>query len=210
MVTNFGSVVVACGLWFGLGENAVWAGFLGLFLCYFAGIGATLWLMRQKMAREPDMEWTWKDMVYEVSLKNVMQLREELEGVVGFMPRIWAICMKQVIPHILLILFINLASNENADGESLFGHYGGLETWPFQVLGILCVVFVASLILIGMALPDLFEGADLTVGKKLNSATKVEESAQDFDASGDGEPYKVDPTATTPADDDDVAEEVVA
>lgn len=28
MFTNFGSVVIACGLWFGLSDNAVWGGFL--------------------------------------------------------------------------------------------------------------------------------------------------------------------------------------
>lgn len=208
MVANFGSVVIACGLWFGLKENAVWGGFLGGFLCYFGGIGATLKLMSQKMAQEPDKEWTWRDMIYEVSLKNVMQLREELESVVGYMPRVWAFGMKQIIPHILLILFINLASTENDEGQSLFGHYEGLETWPFQVLGILLVVFVASLILAGLALPALFEGADLTVGKKLHDVKKAEENnlskSGDGDMLGDSEPCKDggDPTATTPAMED--------
>lgn len=204
MFSNFGAVVVACGLWFGLDDNAVGFGFLGGFLSYAVGIGATAALMSQKMEQEPEKGWTWKTMAYEVGLSNVFQLREELEAVVGFTPRIWAFFMKQIIPHILLVLFINLAQSKNEDGESLFGNYGNLATWPYQVLGILLVVFVACLILVGMALPSVFEGADLTVGRALGEVSvRPDESAKDS--------LHKDPTSTTPGGlEEDSLEEVEA
>ena len=50
------------------------------------------------------------------------------------MPWIWAFAIKQkMIPHILLIVYINLARSDNAVGESLFDHYGEYEMWPLLV-----------------------------------------------------------------------------
>jgi solute carrier family 6 (neurotransmitter transporter, GABA) member 1 len=170
MFTTFGSIIVACGLWFGLeGDNAVWGGFLGLFLCYFAGLGVTFMLLAKKMAQEP--EWTWKTILYELCLKNVMDLRQELSAVVGYMPWAWAFAMKNLIPQILLILFTNLAQSENTAGQSLFGHYGEYVAWPFQVLGILCVVFAAFLILVGLAMPVVYEPYDIPYRKALEART---------------------------------------
>jgi len=168
MFTTFGSIIVACGLWFGLDNNAVWGGFLGFFVCYFAGLGVTYILLKKKMVQEP--QWTWKTITYELCLKNVMDLRAELSDVVGYMPWIWAFMMKNLIPHILLILFINLAQSDNAEGEPLFGHYGGYVTWPFQVLGILCVAFAGCLILVGAAMPAVYEPYDIPYRKALAAA----------------------------------------
>mmetsp|Transcript_20306 Transcript_20306/g.46919 ORF Transcript_20306/g.46919 Transcript_20306/m.46919 type:complete len:114 (+) Transcript_20306:1-342(+) len=78
--------------------------------------------------------------------------------------------MKNLIPHILLILFINLAQSDNAEGEPLFGHYGGYVTWPFQVLGILCVAFAGCLILVGAAMPAVYEPYDIPYRKALAAA----------------------------------------
>ena len=160
MFTNFGSIILASGLWFGLDKNAVWGGFVGLFASYLFGMAITWHLLKRSMAQDP--EWTWSSILYELCLKNVMDLRADLEKHVGYMPWIWAFAIKQVIPHILLILIINLARSNNAAGESLFGHFGEFEMWPFQILGILTVVFSGFLILVGVAMPSAFEGADLT------------------------------------------------
>jgi solute carrier family 6 GABA transporter-like protein 1 len=168
MFTHFGSVIVACGLWFGLKSNAVWGGFLGLFLCYFAGFAVTYMLLKKKMAQEP--EWTWRSIMYELCLKNVMDLRGELSEVVGYIPYMWAFGLKNFIPHILLLLFINLASSDNAEGDPLFGNYSGYIDWPFQVLGILCVAFAAFLILVGIAMPVIYEPYDIPYNKSLQAA----------------------------------------
>ncbi len=173
MFTNFGSVIVASGIWFGVDpKNATWGGFLAFFLCYFAGIGVTAMMLSKKIAQEPGT-WNWKTILYELCLKNVMDLRQELSDVVGYMPWLWAFGLKNLIPHILLLLFINLAQSTNAKGESLFGHYGEYIPWPFQVLGILCVVFAGFLILVGIAMPVVYEPYDIPYNKALE-ATKAE------------------------------------
>jgi hypothetical protein len=160
MISHFGSIIVACIFWFGLNnDNQVWAGFLVLFLCGGAGFATTAYFLAQKMQEEPG-RWTWGSIVYEITLGNVMQLRDDLSSVVGYLPWLWAFAMKNVIPQVLLILFINLCQSKNANGESLFGHYEGYVAAPFQILGILVFVFALVFVLVGFAAPSVFEGAD--------------------------------------------------
>lgn len=169
MFTNFGSIIVACAVWFGLNnKNEVWAGFVSLFVCFLAGTAATGYLCNLKIAREPE-KWDWSSIIYEVGLKNVMDLREELESICGFMPGIWAIMMKMFCPHALLILFINLAQSENKDGDALFGNYEGYVTFPFQFIGFVIVALAGMIIVLGGAWPQVLEGGDLTVGYEPNT-----------------------------------------
>jgi hypothetical protein len=170
--THFGSLVIASGLWFGLDvDKAVWGGFLGLFLCVSVGLGATFFLLAKKIAQEPE-KWNWNTILYELCLKNVMDLRAELSSVVGYMPWVWAFAMKNICPHILLVLFINLAQSENGEGDPLFGNYSGYVAWPFQILGILAVVFAGTLILVGIAMPLVYEPYDIPY-LKAQAATGV-------------------------------------
>jgi len=157
---NFGSVIIASGLWFGLKENALWGGFTALASIYLTGIGATWYFLRQKMQESPG-KWTWKSITWGIAFKNMFDLRDRLRAVIGWLPWIWAFFMKQFIPHLILILFINLAAANNAVGESLFGHYGEYVSWPFQVLGILTVVFVLYLFILGLIAPNFYEGLEL-------------------------------------------------
>jgi len=143
----------------------VLAGFIALFLSAAIGTAATVMLLQQN-AKE---DMSFKDAAYELMLKNVMDFKAELSSVVGWIPDMWAWMMKLVIPHILLILFINLCLSDNGSGEPLFGNYGDYVKWPYQVLGILCVVFAASLALIGAVVPELFEGADLPYLEKMRN-----------------------------------------
>jgi len=69
--------------------------------------------------------------------------------------------IKQFIPHVVLILFINLAQSKNDDGEPLFGNYGGYSSWPYQILGYGTVLFSISLFLIGFLFPNLYSGLSL-------------------------------------------------
>lgn len=172
--STFGSFVVASGLWFGLKDNAVWGGFLGLFLCYAVGMGATYVLLTKKMKEQPE-KWTMNSILYELCLSNVMKLREDLSSVVGTIPWLWAFAMKHLIPQILLILFINLAVSTNDAGDPLFGNYEGYVTWPYQVLGILCVVFALVLVLVGVAMPVLYEPFDKPYQERLRAASTAGE-----------------------------------
>jgi hypothetical protein len=51
---------------------------------------------------------TFKDLVQELTMGNVLELRSKLEATVGYMPWTWAFLMKHIIPQTLLILFFNL------------------------------------------------------------------------------------------------------
>ena len=104
MFTNFGSVVLACGLWFGLDSDAeVWAGFVALIGGYLAGTAVTLVFCHLKIQQEPE-KWTWKTILYAVGLENVMALREELESVCGyvFVKQKSGKIVRSLSPHLFL------------------------------------------------------------------------------------------------------------
>ena len=162
MFANFGSVIFACGLWFGLDNSAeVYAGFIALIGCYLLGTAVTLFFCYLKIQQEPE-KWNWSSILYAVGLKNIMTLREELESICGYMPWAWGFAMKHFIPQVLLILFINLASSDNGAGKPLFGNYSGYVNVPFQMLGILFVCFSFIIVMVGVLAPGLFEPFDLT------------------------------------------------
>ena len=108
-----------------------------------------VFLPQEKDGREPRQVDVAKSIIWAVSFKNMFDLRDRLRKQVGWLPWVWAFFMKQFIPHLVLILFINLAAADNATGESLFGHYGDYVSWPFQILGILTVAFVLFLFVLG-------------------------------------------------------------
>ena len=122
---NFGSVILACGLWFGLGN--IWAGFVGLVLCYGLFTGLAVFFVHQRIQQDDGR--SLKSGLYDLFLKNVMDFKTELESVIGWVPSIWAIGLRFTLPQILLILFVNLALAKNAAGESKFGHYSGEFSW---------------------------------------------------------------------------------
>eukprot|EP00979_Chaetoceros_neogracilis_P012240 scaffold3169_cov277-Chaetoceros_neogracile.AAC.2 len=163
---NFGSVILACGLWFGVAvDNAVWAGFVGLILFYVAGMGVTGFLLTMKMNEKPG-EYTLFGIFFKLGFGNIMDLRDKLSSQIGYLPGVWAFLMKQIIPHIILILFINLARSEYDEtgpvpGKSRFGHYGGYTAWPYQILGYGAVIFAFFLFLVGLVVPDVYNGLTL-------------------------------------------------
>ena len=60
-----------------------------------------------------------------------------------------------------IILFSLGADAENANGDKVFGHYGGYVTWPYQVLGILVVVFSGFLFVSSLIVPGIYESLQL-------------------------------------------------
>ena len=112
-VANFGAVILGCALWFGLSNNAVWAGFVGLFAFYFVGLGVTHYYL--------DDSSKWADLAF----GNVLEFKSRVEPVIGYVPVLFCYLVKQIVPHLLLICFVNLAQTQTASGESEFGHYEG-------------------------------------------------------------------------------------
>jgi hypothetical protein len=156
MTANFGAVILGCGLWFGLPANsAVWGGFVGYFLWYFAFLGVTGYYINCKVASS-DGKWTTKAMWWEVYFGNIVSLRDRMQEVIGPVPFIWCVLMKHFIPHVLIILFVNLAQSKTKDGDTLFGNYAGYADHPYQILGIIVVVFTLVLFIGGVFFPDVY------------------------------------------------------
>lgn len=76
----------------------------------------------------------------------------------GYVPFAWAVCMKHVIPQILLVLFFNLAFARTDYGKWELGHYGDYLSWPFQIVGASGVFIAITIVVAGISKPDLFEG----------------------------------------------------
>jgi len=95
--------------------------------------------------------------------------------VIGDVPFLWCFLIKQFIPHVLIILFINLATSKRSNGDPLFGNFGGYENQPFQALGILTFVFTLVLVIVGVIFPQLYETLALA-------------QVDDYDHNDDAEP----------------------
>lgn len=76
MATTFGSVVLACILWFSV--DAMWAGFVGLMAFYTVGMVFVAYLMNRRM-KEIGL-WSWKTMMFDLMFRNIMDLRDDLAG----------------------------------------------------------------------------------------------------------------------------------
>jgi len=158
MVANFGAIFLGCGLWFGLpndNKQAVWGGFVGAISWYLIGVAFTGYLLKKRLAADTEGKWTMKSLWWELYFGNIVALRDRMQTQIGRVPFVWCFLMKHIIPHLLIILFINLAQSTNDDGP-LFGNYGGYETKPYQVLGILTFVFTLFVFAVGVIFPDLY------------------------------------------------------
>lgn len=156
MTANFGAVVVGCILWYTLpADSAVWGGFVGFFGVYFLFLGVTIYFIN-KVVADSDGKWTTRSMLWEVYFGNILGLRNRMQDVIGPVPFIWCLLMKHFIPHVLIILFVNLAQSENDVGLPVFGNYGGYATHPYQILGIIVVAFTLLIFVVGVLFPDIY------------------------------------------------------
>jgi putative solute:sodium symporter small subunit len=153
---NFGSVLVACGLWFGLKENAVLGGFLALILLYLSGVAVTWYFLKKVVVTDTDKKWTMKGIMWEIYFGNIVALRDRMQTKVGPVPFVWCILIKHFLPHLLIILFINLAQSESESGNPLMGHYGGYPAWPYQVLGVMTFAFTLFIFAFGVVFPNFY------------------------------------------------------
>jgi solute carrier family 6 GABA transporter-like protein 1 len=156
MAANFGAVILGCILWYSLpAESAVWGGFVGYFLWYFAFLAVT-GVYINKVVASSNGKWTTMSMWWEVYFGNIVSLRDRMQEVIGNVPFIWCVLMKHFIPHVLIILFVNLAQSKTDEGLPVLGNYSGYPNNPYQVLGIIVVAFTLVLFLGGVAFPNLY------------------------------------------------------
>jgi len=156
MLTTFGSVIIACIIWFWIPYDTEVVGFLLLFLSYGVGMLICAKEIKDFVAHNPDRGFTVKSALYELSMGNILQLKTALESSVGKIPVAWPYLIKHFIPQILLVLFFNLTGSRNDLGETVFGHY---EAFPFvfQMVGIFVVVVAVIIFSIGVKRPETFE-----------------------------------------------------
>lgn len=179
--TTFGSIIVACAVWFGVkSDNAVWAGFVTLFVLYLVGMLVTCFLLMKVKSSQPEMGWTLPKLLYELMFQNVMDHRNDLAAVIGRIPAIWAILVKHVLPPILFVCFVNLANAKNDTGEPTFGHYESFVFLPFQLLGILIIAFVVLIALVGAFIPHLYSCLELPQEEEDDVKGSKKEEADEF------------------------------
>jgi hypothetical protein len=161
LLANFFPVIIACGLWFGVdGDKAPLAGFMGLIGSSGIGVAVTTYFLNEKMNeaawQEVPGRWTWGSIWWELTFSNIFALKNRVEPVIQYIPDLWCYLIKGLIPHLLIIVFVNAAATENSDGDSMFYHYGAYPAKPYQAMGIVCFLFALVLILIGFAYPPIY------------------------------------------------------
>lgn len=151
---NFGSVIIACAFWFGGIDDPhnIWSGFVVLVVIYGAGYYASICYVKQFVGAQNFSRSTLFDFMY----GNIFDYKAELEPVIGYVPSIWCWLVKQLIPQVLVIIFINLARSKNGIGESQFGHYSEYKGWPYQVLGVASFCFALAVIIGAFIIPDAY------------------------------------------------------
>lgn len=154
MFANFGSVLIACGFWFGVN---IWSGFVALAVSYGIFLGLTVYFLNMSDGTISD---PLLKKLLDLAFGNILDFKEKAEPIIKIVPTIWCFLIKQFIPHVLLFLFVNLAQSKTDKGDSLFGNYGSYATAPYQVLGILSFVFAAVLFLAGIFAPIIYAPLD--------------------------------------------------
>merc|ERR1711862_761841 len=130
--------------------------------------------------KKKERNFTWNSIIYQLTLRNVFELRDQLsESGVGYLPSIWCILIKHIIPALLLILFVNLARAKTDSGLPLFGNYEGYVTYPYQFLGILIVALTLFFLALGFVRPDTYgiladPEDEATLKDKVGSGNNVE------------------------------------
>jgi hypothetical protein len=157
ILANFLPVVLACSLWFGLdiGKRPALAGFMILIGSSLIGVAVTTFFLDQKMKEEPG-KWTWKSIWWELTFSNIFHLKNRVTPTIQYIPDLWAYLIKGLIPHLVIVVFVNAAATKLDNGDSKFFHYGGYESTPFQLMGVICFIFTLITFLAGFFFPDIY------------------------------------------------------
>jgi hypothetical protein len=180
VLANFLPIILACALWFGLdGDRAALAGFMALFGSSLVGVAVTTYFLNEKMQEEPG-KWTWGAIWWELTFSNIFALKDRVQPTIQYIPDLWAYLIKGVIPHLLIIVFINAAATK-VDGVNVFGNYGSYPTRPYQVMGFVCIAFALVLFIVGFFYPDIYAFLatvyedENAVGKEIEDAASSNE-----------------------------------
>jgi len=149
MMANFFPVIVASRFWFGGAET--WVGFVVMFGGWVVGFLVTHLYLMKRMAKQPG-EWTVRSIWFECAFGNINRLRDQIQPVIGYIPFAWVVLMKNFVPQVLILLFINLCAAPKGAGK-----YGDYAIQPYQLLGLLSFIFAIFLFLVGLLVPEVYE-----------------------------------------------------
>jgi len=149
MMANFFPVIIASGFWFGGAET--WVGFVVMFGGWVVGFLVTHLYLMKRMAKQPG-EWTVRSIWFECAFGNINRLRDQIQPVIGYIPFAWVVLMKNFVPQVLILLFINLCAAPKGAGK-----YGDYAIQPYQLLGLLSFIFAIFLFLVGLLVPEVYE-----------------------------------------------------
>jgi hypothetical protein len=185
VLANFLPVLLACAFWFGLdSDRAPLIGFMALFGSSFIGVAVTTYFLNEKMQEEPG-EWTWRSIWWELTFSNIFALKNRVQPTIRYIPDLWAYFIKGAIPHLLIIVFINAAATKQ-NGENVFWNYGNYPTLPYQLLGVICIIFALVLFVVGFFYPDIYAFLAMAFEDENRSAEKdVKDVADSDEASGE-------------------------
>merc|ERR1712232_938196 len=107
-------------------------------------------LLQRMNASAPD-QWTIKSIWWECAYGNIGRLRDQIQPVIGYIPFVWVVLIKNFVPHVLIVLFVNLCASSSGAGS-----YGGYAIRPYQLLGLLCFIFALFLFFVGLLVPEVY------------------------------------------------------
>jgi uncharacterized RDD family membrane protein YckC len=198
VLANFLPIFIACGMWFGIeGDRAPLAGFMGLIGSSLVGVAVTAYFLNERMQEEPG-KWTWGSIWWEVTFSNIFALKNRVQPTIQYIPDLWAYLIKGVIPHLLIIVFINAAVTE-VDGVTVFGSYGNYPTMPYQVMGFVCIAFALILFIVGFFFPNIYAFLATAYEDENAEGKQIEDAASSNDVSDEDKAIAEDEDENEPA-----------
>jgi len=152
MMGNFVPVLIGCVFWGMKDRFPYYYGFMCIVILWPFFLVMTHYFLMQRMAKQPG-RWTVRSIWFETFFGNVVRLRDELQPVIGNIPFMWAFMLKYCVPHATILCFFELLTSPTFGA----GTYDGYAIRPYQLMGLLCVIFVAFLFVVGVVVPEVYE-----------------------------------------------------
>lgn len=136
---------------------------------WIIGLAITHYFLWRRMQKEPG-RWTMRSIWYECAFGNIGRLRDEIQPVIGYIPVVWMVWIKNLVPHTCILLFCNLLTSANGAGN-----YGDYAIRPYQLTGLLCFMFAFFTFFIGFMVPEVYKPLALPQTKIILSGASASE-----------------------------------
>merc|ERR1711907_794228 len=147
MMANFVPILVVSFSY----SSKAWVSFVAAIGVGVFGLAVTHYFLVKRMARQPG-RWTLRSIWFECAYGNICRLWKQITPVIGNIPFIWVILIKNFVPQACIWLFFNLLTSSKGAG-----HYGDYPIRPYQILGLLCFILAIFLFFIGLLVPEVYE-----------------------------------------------------